>query len=61
MESREVFPEDIFILEIWQGILEAISRMSVNNGLEFYRKIKVKAGDGLGSHEARKRLREHAF
>lgn len=56
-----MFPEDIFILEIWQGILEAISRMSVNNGLEFYRKIEVKAGDGLGSHEARKRLREHAF
>jgi len=35
LESREMFPEDIFILEIWQDILEAISRMSVNNGLEF--------------------------
>lgn len=35
LESREMFSEDVFILEIWQDIPEAISRMSVNNGLEF--------------------------
>lgn len=33
--KQEMFSEDVFILEIWQDIPEAISRMSVNNGLEF--------------------------
>lgn len=50
--EQGLFPGDIFILEIWWGILEGISRRAVSNlGLELKRKVKVKAGDIFGSQE----------